>query len=113
MNQNTHIPATVVRTSALPEEVPTHVIGVSLVTGRTVKYSLEDLKQDAVGVSQLSALDDVSLATPINGQVLVYDGALDLWINTTTNGVGTGELDIDGGTFLVPGAGFNFDGGNF
>ena len=113
MSQTTHIPGTVVKTSALPEEVPTHVVGVSSVTGRTVKYSLEDLKQDAVGVSQLAALDDVSLATPTNGQVLVYDGALDLWINTTTNGVGTGELDIDGGTFLVPGAGFNFDGGNF
>jgi hypothetical protein len=113
MSQTTHIPGTVVRTSALPEEVPTHVVGVSLVTGRTVKYSLEDLKQDAVGVSQLAALDDVSLSSPTNGQVLIYDAALDLWINTTTNDASTGVLEIDGGTFLVPGGGFSFDGGNF
>lgn len=113
MSQTTHIPGTVIRISALPEELPTHILGVSEITNKTVKYSLEDLKQDAVGVSQLAALDDVSLATPTNGQVLIYDGALDLWINATTNDASTGVLEIDGGTFLVPGGGFSFDGGNF
>jgi hypothetical protein len=45
MSQTTHIPGTVVKTSALPEELPTHLIGVSDVTNKTVKYSVEDLQQ--------------------------------------------------------------------
>ena len=44
MSQTTHIPGTVVKTSALPEELPTHLIGVSDVTNKTVRYALADLQ---------------------------------------------------------------------
>ena len=44
MSQTTHIPGTVVKTSNLPEEVPTHLIGVSEVTKKTVKYAVADLQ---------------------------------------------------------------------
>ena len=40
MSNNTHIPATVVKIINLPEGVPTHLIGVSTVTGQAVKYSV-------------------------------------------------------------------------
>ena len=44
MSQTTHIPGTVVKTSALPEELPTHLIGLSYVTNKTVKYAVADLQ---------------------------------------------------------------------
>jgi len=65
-------------------------------------------------VEYLSDLGDVNISTPTEGQFLVYNEATGLWENKTAEvSGGTGELDIDGGTFLVPGGGFNFDGGTF
>lgn len=37
---NTHIPATVVKISDLPEGQPTHLVGVSVTTGKTFKYDV-------------------------------------------------------------------------
>jgi hypothetical protein len=37
---NTHIPATVVKISDLPEGQPTHLVGVSVITGKTFKYDV-------------------------------------------------------------------------
>ena len=37
---STHIPATVVRISDLPEGQPTHLVGVSVTTGKTLKYDV-------------------------------------------------------------------------
>jgi hypothetical protein len=65
-------------------------------------------------VEDLSDLGDVSISSPTEGQFLVYNQSTSLWENRTAEvSGGTGELDIDGGTFLVPGGGFNFDGGTF
>ena len=51
MSQTTHIPGTVIRTSALPEELPTHLIGVSDVTNKTVKYAVADLQNLLVEIT--------------------------------------------------------------
>jgi hypothetical protein len=40
MSNNSHIPATIVKISDLPEGQPTHLVGVSITTGQTVKYSV-------------------------------------------------------------------------
>lgn len=65
-------------------------------------------------VEDLSDLGDVSISLPTEGQFLVYNQTTSLWENRTAEvAPPSGELDIDGGTFLVPGGGFNFDGGTF
>jgi len=62
---------------------------------------------------EINELHDVVITNPQENQVLAYDAILGIWVNKEGVGPGTGELDIDGGTFLVPGGGFNFDGGTF
>lgn len=62
---------------------------------------------------ELDELHNVLISNPQENQVLAYDSTLGVWINKEGVGPGTGELDIDGGTFLVPGVGFNIDGGTF
>jgi hypothetical protein len=66
------------------------------------------------GSEYLSDLMDVNISLPTEGQFLAYNATTGLWENVTADiAPGSGELDIDGGTFLVPGGGFNFDGGSF
>jgi hypothetical protein len=44
----------------------------------------------------LSALSDTSIASPVDGHLLVYNGTTGLWTSQSTLGANT---DIDGGTF--------------
>lgn len=64
---------------------------------------------------ELDELHNVLITNPQNDEVLAYDSALGLWVNKVGGVVppGTGELDIDGGTFLAPATGFTVDGGTF
>jgi hypothetical protein len=106
---NTHIPATVVKISDLPEGQPTHLVGVSVVTGKTFKYDINNVGS----ASSLVGLTDVQTTDLLNGDILVYNSVLDKWVNGEGGTVPSGTLDIDGGTFLEPGGGFSFDGGTF
>lgn len=57
MSQNTHIPATVVKISALPEEVPTHLVGVSISTGQTAKIVAMTSKCGSTSSNSVIALE--------------------------------------------------------
>jgi hypothetical protein len=66
------------------------------------------------GASSLEELSDVLITGVENGQFLSYNSTTGKWENVTADVSGSGgELDIDGGTFLVPGGGFSFDAGTF
>jgi hypothetical protein len=66
------------------------------------------------GASSLEDLSDVLITGVENGQFLSYNSTTGKWENVTADVSGSGgELDIDGGTFLVPGGGFSFDAGTF
>lgn len=64
---------------------------------------------------ELDELHNVLISNPQENEVLAYDATLGVWMNKTGGVVppGTGELDIDGGTFLAPSTGFAIDGGTF
>jgi hypothetical protein len=99
----------IVKISDLPEGQPTHLVGVSTITGKTVKYSIESIGSS----TSILELTDVEVNNLLNGDVLVYDAILDKWVNGEGGTIPSGTLNIDGGTFLQPGGGFSFDGGNF
>lgn len=66
------------------------------------------------GASSLEELSDVLITGVENGQFLSYNSITGRWENVSADVSGSGgELDIDGGTFLVPGGGFSFDAGTF
>jgi hypothetical protein len=66
------------------------------------------------GSSSLDGLSDVLITGVEDGQFLSYNSTTGKWENVTADvSGGGGELDIDGGTFLVPGGGFSFDAGTF
>jgi hypothetical protein len=66
------------------------------------------------GASSLEELSDVLITGVEDGQFLSYNSVTGKWENVSADVSGSGgELDIDGGTFLVPGGGFSFDAGTF
>jgi hypothetical protein len=75
---------------------------------------VENLKLIPLGASDLNGLSDVTISAPTEGQFLAYNATTGLWENVTAEvAPGGGDLEIDGGTFLIPGGGFSFDGGTF
>lgn len=91
---------------------PAHMVFLGIVT-RVQSVNGEIFVKVQNGF-ELKELHDVLITDPTDNQVLAYDATSGLWINKD-GGVapGTGELDIDGGTFLSPATGFSVDGGTF
>ena len=80
---------------------------------KSIDYILKRVNEGS-GAQDLADLGDVDIYLPTEGQLLGYNSTTGLWENVTAAvAPGGGELDIDGGTFLIPGGGFNFDGGSF
>ena len=65
------------------------------------------------GASSLSQLEDVTVATPVNGEVLFYDGSVDSWVNVSFLEllVSFGALSGDGGSYNTTEFAGTIDGG--
>jgi hypothetical protein len=98
-------------TSTIPSE-PNHTVFIGYIArSHPTQGRIVILIQNGY---ELNELHGVQITAPTEGQFLAYNATTGLWENVTAEvAPGGGELEIDGGTFLIPGGGFSFDGGTF
>lgn len=61
-------------------------------TAQSVTGAINELVAGGTGAGSLDALSDVDITSPSDGQILIYDGATQKWINASGGGSGSGNL---------------------
>lgn len=84
----------VVKISDLPEGDVTHLLGISLITGQTVRYAITNISVE----TSINDLTNVDITSPLNNNVLKYNSTTFKWENSglTKSDVGLGNVqDVD------------------
>jgi len=68
----------VVKISDLPEGDVTHLLGISLITGQTVRYAITNISVE----TSINDLTNVNITSPLNNNVLKYNSTTFKWENS-------------------------------